>query len=119
MVHMASELNKMRDIVYARCKGYCEKCGNALPESWALHHRKLKSRGGKDEVCNLVALHHGCHNLDTDSVHGNPCWADQIGLMVGSWQDPNECPLTLPDGSIVILNNEGNYHYLERKGNGW
>ena len=119
MAYMASELNKMRDMVYARCKGYCEKCGNALPQSWALHHRKLKSRGGKDEVCNLVALHHGCHNLDTDSVHGNPCWADQIGLMVGSWQEPNECPLTLPDGSIVILNNEGNYHYLERKGNGW
>jgi hypothetical protein len=39
--------------------------------------------------------------------------------MVGSWQEPSECPLTLPDGSIVILNNEGTYRYLERKANGW
>lgn len=116
---VASDLNKLREIVYARSKGYCEKCGNQLPESWALHHRKLKSRGGKDEVSNFVALHHGCHNLDTDSVHLNPARADRLGLMVPTWQDSWECPLTLPDGSIVILDNEGNYKYLEREGNGW
>jgi hypothetical protein len=115
---MANELTKMREIVFARCKGYCEKCGKPLPEGWALHHRKLKSRGGKDEVSNFVALHHECHNLGTDSVHSNPCWADQLGLMVGSWQDPWECPLTLPDGTIVILDNEGNYKQLGKANNG-
>jgi len=116
---MATNLNEMREIVFARCKGYCEKCGNRLPEGWALHHRKLKSRGGKDEISNFVALHHGCHNLDTDSVHLNPEKAERTGLMVPSWQDPWECLVTLPDKSIVMLDNEGNYKYLERNGNGW
>lgn len=115
---MANELKKMRELVFARSKGYCEKCGLRLPEGWALHHRKLKSRGGKDEVSNFVALHHECHNLGTDSVHNNPCWADQLGLMVGSWQEPIEVPLTLPDGSHVILDNEGNYKTLGRSNNG-
>lgn len=116
---MSKHFAELRDIVYARCKGYCEKCGKSLPESWALHHRKLRSRGGKDEVSNFVALHHECHNLGTDSVHFNPANSRDYGLMVGSWQEPSECPLTLPDGSIVILNNEGTYTYLERKANGW
>lgn len=106
---------ELRSIVYTRSKGFCEKCGNRLPESWALHHRKLRSRGGKDEVSNFVALHHECHNLATDSIHFNPSKSTQTGHMVSSWQKPSECPLTLPDGSIVILTAEGTYKYLEGK----
>ena len=116
---MANKLDLLRQIVYARCKGYCEKCGMQLPESWALHHRKLRSRGGKDEVSNFVALHHSCHNMDTDSVHFNPAHSRDKGLMVSSWQIPSECPLTLPDRSIVTLTKEGTYHFLERKSDGW
>lgn len=116
---MAGKLDSMRQVVYSRSQGYCEKCGNGLPESWALHHRKLKSRGGQDAVSNFIALHHACHNLGTDSVHANPAMAEQMGYMVPSWKKPSECPLTLPDGSIVILNDEGTYKYLERKSNGW
>jgi len=115
---VASQLSELREIVYARSKGYCEKCGLPLSHSWALHHRKLKSRGGKDEVSNFVALHHECHNLGTKSVHLNPAKAESVGLMLGSWQNPAECPLTLPDGTYVILSNEGTYRYLERKTNG-
>ena len=116
---MAGKLDLMRALVYARSTGYCEKCGSQLGENWALHHRKLKSRGGKDEVANFIALHHGCHNLYTESVHLNPADAERKGYMVPSWQDPTECPLTLPDGSIVILEPQGTYRYLERKANGW
>jgi hypothetical protein len=47
----------------------------------------------------------------------NPEKAEEKGLMVGSWQNPWECPLTLPDGTYVMLDNEGNYKYLERKAN--
>ena len=115
---MSKVLTEIRAVVLLRCAGYCEKCCNALPESWALHHRKLKSRGGKDAVENFVALHHGCHNLDTDSVHLNPSKAEDKGLMVGSWQDPELCPITLPSGAIVMLTKEGTYNYLERKTNG-
>jgi hypothetical protein len=119
VAHLAYQLDIVRQAVYSRSKGYCEKCGKQLPESWALHHRKLKSRGGKDEVANLVALHHACHNFGTDSVHLNPTQASDKGLMVPSWQAPQECPLTLPDGSIVTLTDDGQYHYLERKSDGW
>jgi hypothetical protein len=115
---VAQKLDYLRGLVYARSKGYCEKCGGQLPFSWALHHRKLKSRGGKDEVENLVALHHECHNLATDSVHNNPNKATEVGLMVSSWSNPAECPVTLPDGSSVILTALGTYKYLTGK-EGW
>ena len=116
---MASLISKLRDIVWTRCKGYCEKCGLPLGDDWALHHRKLKSRGGKDEASNLVALHHACHNTGTHSVHLNPAKAEKIGLMVRSWQEPAECQLTLPDGSIVTLTSDGMYQFIERKTNDW
>ena len=109
------DLQVVRALVWSRSRGYCEKCGGQLPDSWALHHRKLRSRGGKDEIQNFLALHHECHNLGTDSVHLNPEKATEMGYMVPSWEDPSACPVTLPDGSIVTLTAEGSYHYLERK----
>lgn len=115
---MASNLDYLRGLVYARSVGYCEKCGGQLGYSWALHHRKLKSRGGKDAVENLLALHHECHNLATDSVHNNPSKATEMGYMVPSWAEPSECPVTLPNGSSVILTPLGTYKYLSGK-EGW
>lgn len=88
-------------------------------ESWAIHHRKLRSRGGQDTYSNLVALHHECHNTGTDSVHLNPSASNRAGLMVATWQDSNEVPLILPSGAIVLLTDDGSYHYLEGKENGW
>jgi len=110
---------ELREVVKSRSSGYCEKCGKPLGESWALHHRKLRSRGGEDSLTNFVALHHECHNLGNGSVHSNPKLAEQLGLMVPSWQDPKDAPLTLPSGDIVLLNDDGSYRYLERKENGW
>lgn len=106
-------------MVRSRSGGYCEKCGKPLEESWALHHRKLKSRGGKDTCSNFVALHHKCHNTGTDSVHLNPSTSEKSGLIVASWQEPEEVPLILPSGAIVLLNDNGSYHYLEGNQNGW
>lgn len=114
-----TDFTEMREMVKGRCLGYCEKCGKPLGESWALHHRKLRSRGGQDTYSNFVALHHECHNTGTDSVHCNPKKSEQTGLMVGSWQDPSDVPLTLPSGDIVLLTDDGSYRYLERKENGW
>lgn len=115
---MANKLDYLRGLVYSRSVGYCERCGKQLGESWALHHRKLKSRGGEDDVTNLLALHHECHNLATDSVHNNPARATETGHMVSSWEDPAECPVMLADGSSVILTPLGTYKYLTRK-EGW
>lgn len=105
----------LRDLILSRCEGYCEKCGNGLTEDFALHHRKLRSRGGKDSVENLVALHHKCHNLGTDSVHLNIKKSTELGLIVPRHAEPSEFPLMLPNGSIVTLTLEGNYNYLSRK----
>ena len=113
------DLAEIRDIVKVRCGAYCEKCGKPLGGSWALHHRKLRSRGGKDTCSNFVALHHECHNMGTDSVHMNPSASNQAGLMVATWQDPEETPLILPSGAIVLLTDDGSYRYLEGNQNGW
>ena len=110
-------MNKIiAETVLARAKGYCERCG-APSLDLALHHRKLKSRGGKDEVSNLVAICHPCHNLGTDSIHLNPTKATVKGWMVPSYAKADLYPLHLADGSIVRLDNEGNYKEIE--GTSW
>lgn len=98
--------------VLERAGHYCEACGQSCWD-FALHHRKLRSQGGKDEVCNLIAVHHACHNLGTDSIHLKPKKAIEKGQIVPSWAEPSEFPLTLPDGSKVLLDNEGNYLGIE------
>lgn len=82
-------------------------CAWPLPEDyWAAHHRKLRAHGRDDRLCNLVALHHGCHNLNTDSVHLSPGRAYELGLLVRSWENPEEVPLILRDGRAVLLSHE-------------
>lgn len=95
------------DLVIQRAGGYCEKCGRPASESMALHHRKLRSRGGKDSVSNLIYVHHGCHNLNSDSIHSQPSYATDKGWMVSSWDDPATSPMVLPDGRLVILGENG------------
>ena len=102
--------------VLARANGYCERCGKPSLDL-ALHHRKLKSRGGKDEISNLVAICHPCHNLGTDSIHLNPTKATVKGWMVPTYADTEKYPLHLPDSRIVRLDNEGNY--IDIEGESW
>lgn len=110
----------LREAVISRCQNYCEMCGNALTNTFALHHRKLKSRGGKDTLDNLIALHHKCHNLGTESVHLNIKMATERGYIVPSYATPSDYPLHLANGSIVTLSAEGTYIYLEKADkNGW
>ena len=108
---------QLRESVLTRCEYYCEKCGNGLSESFALHHRKLKSRGGKDTVDNLLALHHECHNLGTGSVRCNVALSELKGYIVPRHAEPSQYPLTLPNESIVTLTTLGTYEYIERKAN--
>lgn len=112
---MATDYEAVRALVWSRAKGYCERCGKSLSDNWALHHRKLRSRGGLDTADNLVALHHECHNLATNSVHNQPKLASEQGFMVSSWAEPSEVPLLLPNGDSVTLNKDGTYSVLERK----
>lgn len=98
---------KVVALVQSRAGNYCEVCGGVAEPSMALHHRKLKSRGGKDTASNLIQIHHKCHNLGTYSIHMQPEVAERKGHMVSSWDEPHETPFTLPDGSKVLLNDDG------------
>ena len=115
---MATDIKLLRDLAYARSGGLCERCGIPLADSWALHHRKLKSRGGENNLSNLVCLHHSCHNGSTSSVHNNPTKATEDGFMVASWVDPADVPIALDDGSKVLLTEDGFYRKVE-DGNDW
>ena len=53
---------------YMRHYGYgeqdiilCEKCGQVAVD---IHHKKLKSQGGTDDMDNLIALCRRCHNIE-------------------------------------------------------
>ena len=109
----------LRAAVWLRCNGYCERCGIPLAADWALHHRKLRSQGGKDEITNLVALHHHCHNLGTDSVHLNVKAAKEQGFIVPSWADPAVVPLILADNALVLLTPAGDYQLIGRGSSGF
>lgn len=98
---------KIVELVVERAQGYCEACGKPEQPTMALHHRKLKSRGGQDSASNLMRVHHSCHNMSTGSIHANPDWAQDKGFMVGSWQEPDATPMHTPDGGIVLLQNNG------------
>ena len=108
---------EIAEAVLNRAGNYCEACGLSGAD-FALHHRRLKSQGGKDEVCNLIAVHHKCHNLGTHSIHMRPKLAIDRGQIVPSWAEPSAFPLTLSDESKVLLDNEGNYIYLKEGSDG-
>lgn len=102
---------KLKRQLLERCAGYCEKCALPLSSHWAAHHRQMRSHGGPDELHNLVALHHQCHNLDLDSVHMQPKKSYLSGMLVGMADDPRTTPLRLPDGSLAYLGET--YTFLE------
>lgn len=107
--------SKIVETVKARAGDYCEICGKSALDSMAMHHRKLKSRGGKDSVSNLIRIHHKCHNLGNKSIHMNPMDAESKGWMVSSWQEPCDVAFTQPDGTKVLLNEDGTVTMLERQ----
>lgn len=91
----------LRDQLFERCHGYCEFCGWPMAsDNWAAHHRLRRAQGGRHELSNLVAIHHGCHS---DAVHNNPTLAFLAGFLVHNGQDPASVPLRLPGGSKVLL----------------
>ena len=99
-----------RQLLYERCRGYCEVCGYPVPPgNWAAHHRLLRKHGGKDELVNVLCLHHSCHNGTTHSVHNQPKRSYDNGWLVRSWADPATTPLTLWKRRTVLLTPEGGY----------
>ena len=94
--------------VAARSFGLCEGCGHR--QATQMHHRQYRSRGGRDEVVNLIHVCGNGNNND-DSCHGrahNDREAVADGWSVVSGVNPAHVPVLyrgrfvflLPDGGI-------------------
>jgi 5-methylcytosine-specific restriction endonuclease McrA len=60
---------------------HCVRCGRA---DWLhVHHRRMRSQGGKDTFSNLVTLCVRCHEW----VHHHPALAAQGGLLLRAGSD--------------------------------
>lgn len=100
--------DKTVDQVLTRSAGICEARFSPACTGYGtqLHHRKLRSRGGKDTVANLVSVCHLCHG----HIHGEVKQATALGLIVSTWADPEQVPLVrrgyavfhYDDGSLMV-----------------
>ena len=89
---------RVRRLIVARSGGVCEGCGHA--DATEMHHRKYKSRGGKDTPSNALHLcgwgnHTGCHG----AAHSDD---PPQGHSVHSWENPLH-ELVLYRGALVFL----------------
>lgn len=73
----------LHDTVVASAFGICRRCGNQS-DALQVHHRKLRARGGTDDVGNLIAVCPDCHHW----IHMHPAESTAEGFMVASWDDP-------------------------------
>lgn len=91
----------LRDDVLARDEGRCAWCYR-YSDSLNLHHRQLRSQGGRDSLANLISLcgsgTTGCHGW----VHRHVAKAREHGLIVPSWADPAETPVRTWRGLVLL-----------------
>lgn len=99
---------KVRDVVVARDGGCCIRCGR-WADGGSLHHRMLRSQGGRDVPANLVLLcgtgTTRCHGW----AHAHPEEARREGLIVWSWEAPGVVPVDAFTAGRVWLTANGSY----------
>jgi 5-methylcytosine-specific restriction endonuclease McrA len=100
------EYELLREVVFARFGQLCARCG-AHRDRVGLdaHHRQLLSRGGRDELVNLVGVCRPCH----DWCHQNPMAATGLGFIVPSRAEPARRGMLLWDGRWVLLDDSGGF----------
>lgn len=81
----------VRREVRARSGGRCEVCAQPAVH---MHHRKLRSQGGRHEAVNLLHLCAACH----EGVHANPGRSYSLGLIVPGWADPADVGVIRVEG---------------------
>lgn len=86
-------LQRLIAVVDERERQKCARCGRIIWVGGSRHHRKFRSRGGSDEVANLVLMcgsgTTGCHGW----VHANPRAAREVGFALESWEGPDAVPI--------------------------
>ncbi len=111
---MTGPSRQVREQVWARSVGRCERCGTALNGAVSLHHRRPRGAGGsKDAVTNSpVNLLYLCGS-GTTGCHG---WIESFrtlsyasGWLVHSWDDPARVPVDLHGRGPVLLSDDGCY----------
>jgi predicted restriction endonuclease len=98
----------LRRQLHGRANGRCESCDQPLGALWEAHHRKLRSRGGQDSICNLLALcagNEGCHR----KWHARVRVATEHGFIVSAYADPASVPVLLRMQRRVWLSVDGRY----------
>ncbi len=98
-------------LVLERDRGRCVGCGDELfgrrGVHFSVHHRKLRSQGGKHDASNLVALcghgTSGCHG----SAHAEVAASRLSGLLVQSTEDPSRVVVEHSQLGRVFLLDDG------------
>ena len=103
---------QVRQTVYVRAQGCCERCG-ASAYGGALHHRRPRGMGGSrrpetNRPANLILLDEACH-LTIESPRD---MARACGWLVRQTQDPACVPVLTVHG-WVFLDDEGGYQPVE------
>lgn len=96
---------ELRGRAYERDQGCCVVCGGSLnPEHWECHHRKKRSQGGLDELCNVISVHPlSCH---FPLIHNQPKDAYAKGWLVPRDGDPSAVAALYYRGGLVLLTND-------------
>jgi len=84
---MSSQMpRQVIEAISARSGGLCEAWIPNICTTGAgdIHHRKLRSRGGKHTVTNCIALCSACHSW----CHRHVAEATDLGLIVSTYADP-------------------------------
>lgn len=92
---------KVREAVWDRCGGLCERCGVRAPTD--LHHRRPRGMGGDSRpntgsVTNALALCRDCHHW----VEMNRSEAREGGFLVRSVHDPAAVPVLYRGCSVLL-----------------
>ena len=87
-----------RRLIIERDEDRCLVCGRPQMGDGQVHHRQLRSQGGRHEVANGILVCLWCHGL----IHGNVAAAILSGHIVSSWDHPDEVPLRSWRGTILL-----------------
>lgn len=105
-------MGDLRELLIQRAGYRCEAFGCPISlDTMHAHHRLYRSRGGKDEIANLVALcgdHHvpWAHNKAFESVSRGFAIPAITAAMPSN---PSMVPVVLHDGRRVFLHTDGTY----------
>ncbi|WP_182349495.1 HNH endonuclease [Tomitella gaofuii] len=107
---MSTVPTRVADAVKARAGGHCEiwLAGVCTTRVEHLHHRRLRSQGGRHTVENLAAICRACH----DYAHNHPRKARECGWIVPSWSDPDTTPM-VRRGLATLFLSDGRVHIQE------